>query len=609
MPRPLPAFLWLLLVLPHGRPTGAAVAPVQPQPNPPQWPPGVTVFGPGDPTIEQTVNAAYRRNGGHDPPCNGQFSDERYAFLFKPGVYPVDVPVGYYTQVLGLGESPDDVVFTGPKGVHAEEGDYAFTVGALNNFWRSAENFQTTSAYPWFPGFNGMLWAVSQASPLRRVHVQSNLILFQYTYGDAAGFASGGYLGNSQVDGKVVSGSQQQWVTRNCRLGAWDGAVWNMVFVGSTGTPTAHCGNVDGRPYVVEPATPVVAEKPFLTIDSAGRYYLNVPGPKYESIGVDWSSASRGRRIPFEEVYVADPRRDTAASLNARLAAGLHLVFAPGVYGLDAPLDVVQDDQVLLGLGLATLVSLNGNAVVRVGKASGVRIAGLLLEAGPKPTAVLLQFGPAGEAEDGSSAAATGDPANPGVISDVYARVGGARPGQVDTMVRVTSGNVVLDNVWLWRADHDAQGLVFNRSNPCTTGLVVDGHNVTAYGLAVEHTLGDLVRWNGDHGRTYFFQAEMPYDVRQEDYGDHDFVGYRVGDAVTAHEAHGAGVYHFFRDHPVAVRRGIAAPASPGVRFVSPLAVYLSGFGILHHVVNEDGSETSAKSPTTDPGAHIAWLC
>lgn len=60
-----------------------------------------------------------------------------------------------------------------------------------------------------------------------------------------------------------------------------------MVFVGSTGTPTAHCGNVDGRPYVVEPATPVVAEKPFLTIDSAGRYYLNVPGPKYESIGVD----------------------------------------------------------------------------------------------------------------------------------------------------------------------------------------------------------------------------------------------------------------------------------------------------------------------------------
>lgn len=29
------------------------------------------------------------------------------------------------------------------------------------------------------------------------------------------------------------------------------------------------------------------------------------------------------------------------------------------------------------------------------------------------------------------------------------------------------------------------------------------------------------VRWNGDHGRTYFFQAEMPYDVRQEDYGDH----------------------------------------------------------------------------------------
>ena len=35
------------------------------------------------------------------------------------------------------------------------------------------------------------------------------------------------------------------------------------------------------------------------------------------------------------------------------------------------------------------------------------------------------------------------------------------------------------------------------------------------YGLAVEHTLGDLTRWHGERGATYFYQSEMPYDATQ----------------------------------------------------------------------------------------------
>ena len=94
------------------------------------------------------VDAAFATNGGHDPPNHGQFSSSRYAFLFKPGKYTIDVPVGFYTQVLGLGASPEDVVFAGDKGVYCEEGDYDPSVGALDNFWRGAENFKTEASWP-----------------------------------------------------------------------------------------------------------------------------------------------------------------------------------------------------------------------------------------------------------------------------------------------------------------------------------------------------------------------------------------------------------------------------------------------------------------------------
>ncbi len=108
------------------------------EPNPPKWPASVSVFNASMPAADITarVNAVYNENGGRKD--NGQFSPDRYALLFMPGTYDVDVPVGYYTQVLGLGESPTDVVFTGDRGVYSEEGDYDIDIGALDSFWRGA---------------------------------------------------------------------------------------------------------------------------------------------------------------------------------------------------------------------------------------------------------------------------------------------------------------------------------------------------------------------------------------------------------------------------------------------------------------------------------------
>jgi hypothetical protein len=113
------------------------------EPNPPVWPSTVRIFSPGDSDIQSTVDAAFTDNGGHDPDFHGQFSSSRYAFMFKPGTYTQDVPVGpslprdarqgqrysvtgtdafasrvsagYYTTVHGLGSSPDDVIFSGAK--------------------------------------------------------------------------------------------------------------------------------------------------------------------------------------------------------------------------------------------------------------------------------------------------------------------------------------------------------------------------------------------------------------------------------------------------------------------------------------------------------------
>lgn len=226
------------------------------EPNPPVWPASVSVFSPGDAGIDAKIAAVYAVNGGHKPANHGQFSDKRYAFLFKPGNYDVDCPVGYYTQVLGLGEAPGDVVFTSPKGVYSEEGDYSIG-GALSTFWRSAENFRTLASNDWQVG-KGMMWAVSQAAPLRRVDVANELLLFEYQPpSPAAGEASGGFMANVQVGASVrvgsgltpaampsrgrstarldsvVPGSQQQWFSRDSTFtSGWEGGVWNMVFAG-----------------------------------------------------------------------------------------------------------------------------------------------------------------------------------------------------------------------------------------------------------------------------------------------------------------------------------------------------------------------------------------
>eukprot|EP01084_Bolivina_argentea_P150173 262272_1 len=501
---------------------------LQAEPNPPNWPSSVYVLNSSAISYAQQVADAIK--------SNGQFSDKRYALLFKPGTYNgLNINVGYYTSLIGLGATPQDVKISNI--ICQNSGG-----GALVNFWRSIENIYTKPTQSWNGGVS-MLWAVSQAAPMRRVYVDGHLDLWE-----GSGYSSGGYISDSIVTGGITSGSQQQYYIRNTNMGSWNGGVWNMVFQGTQNAPKTQCpGHITTLPN-----TPVIAEKPFITIDSDGKYTLNIPKTEYNKVGSSDFANQALTKIDFSNVYVATSS-DTAATINSKLSAGEHVILSPGEYNLNNAISITKSNTVLIGIGFPTLISLNGNAVIEIGvngeSVDGVRVGAFLLQAGEKATKALLQFGP----QNGKVSAS-----NPAFLYDIFARVGGATNSnqvqvQTDIMVQINSDNVIFDGSWLWRADHDTGGSVKDSHNPCVTGFQANGNNITTYGLAVEHTLGDLVQWNGNNGKCYFYQSELPYDVTQQNYGDKGYVGFRVNNSVTSFEGYGIGVYSYFRDYDVTV--------------------------------------------------------
>ncbi|MFG3009243.1 RICIN domain-containing protein [Streptomyces cinerochromogenes] len=548
------------------------VVPVTQSASNPDLGPNVVVFDPSmsSSTIQGRLDTIFKQQE------TNQFGSQRYAVLFKPGAYNADVNVGFYTQVLGLGLTPDAVTVNGA--VHAEA-DW-FQGNATQNFWRGAENLSVN------PAGGGDRWAVSQAAAYRRMHLRGNLAL------DDGGWSSGGYLADSKVDGQVNSGSQQQWLTRNSQLGGWTGSNWNMVFVGSQGAPATSFPN---PPYTTVAQSPVTREKPFLYVDGSGNYQVFVPALRSDSTATSWAGGNpAGNSLPLSRFYVVKPGA-TAAQINAALAAGQNLLVTPGVYHLDQTLKVTRPDTVVLGLGLATFVPDNGVTALSVSDVDGVKIAGLLFDAGTTGSKTLVEVGPAG-----STASHAADPTS---LHDVYFRVGGAGVGRAATGLVVNSDDVIGDHMWIWRADHGS-GVGWT-SNTADTGLVVNGDDVTMYGLFVEHFQKYQTVWNGNGGRTYFFQNEMPYDPPNQaawtNGSTQGYAAYKVADSVTSHQAYGLGSYCYFNVDPsVTAARAIEAPDNPNVRFTSMVTVSLGGTGTISHVINNTGGPSNAASNVAD---------
>ncbi len=337
----------------------------------------------------------------------------------------------------------------------------------------------------------------------------------------------------------------------------------------------------------------MIREKPYLFVDDKGDYFVMVPALATDGTqGTTWSAGpTPGTAISLDRFYLAHPGKDTAASLNAALNSGKHLLFTPGIYQLDAPIRVTRPGTVVYGLGYPTLQVTNGTPAIVVDDVDGVKICGMLLEAGEVNSETLLQVGPPGSTKSHAS--------DPIFLWDLFCRVGGALAGQTTCMVTLNSHDVVGDNFWLWRADH-GRGAGWN-SNKNKHGLIVNGDNVTIYGLFVEHTQDYQTLWNGNGGRVYFYQSEMPYDPPSPEAWSHgDVVGYasyKVSDKVTTHEAWGLGVYCVFYAAPVVAENAIETPTAPGIKMHHMVAIRLSGKpnSGIKHVINGTGDPVITK--------------
>lgn len=531
----------------------------------PDFGPSVLIFSPGEPDIQSRLDAVYAQQE------RSEFGPGRYALLFRPGDYQADVRVGYYMHVAGLGRSPDDVRITGAV---RSKATWTKTNNATINFWRTVENLSVT------PTVEGKVnvWAVSQGTSFRRVHVRGDVHFWD------GGWASGGFMADCLVDGTVNSGTQQQWLSRNDSWGRWTGSSWNMVFVGVSPAPE---GRWPDPAYTVVDHTPVVREKPYLFTDEHGAFFVFVPDYARDTRGHTWAGGpTPGRAIPLEEFHLAHPERDTAESLNAALAAGKHLLFTPGNYTLTAPLDVQRADTVVFGLGFPTLISATGQPVLRIADVDSIVVCGLLLEASEQESPLLLQIGAPG--------AARANVERPIVVHDLFARAGSSVAGRTRCFVEVNAAGTILDNLWLWRADHGpGAGWEKNRN---AFGLVVNGRDVTAYGLFVEHTQNYQTLWNADGGRVYLYQSELPYDPPSQaawmNGSTRGFASYKVADHVRTHEAWGIGVYAVFHQTPVILDNAVESPAAPGVKFHHLITLRLNrqaGSGIAH-VINGIGA-------------------
>ncbi len=554
--------------------------------------PNVIVFDPSMPTseIQARVDAISKQQ------VPNQFGRQRAALLFRPGSYgtrqqPLIFQVGYYTEVAGLGASPGSVTINGSVDVYNQclpAAHGASNCTALVNFWRSLSNLTINVSGAHGCRASTEFWAVSQAAPMRRVQITGGkLSLMDYCTAGPQ-YASGGFIANS-VAGAITNGSQQQFLIRNSSIGPWSNAVWNQVFAGVQGAPRQ---SFPKPLYTTLDRNPWSREKPYLYLDSSGAYNVFVPAARQDSRGTLWQTGpAAGRSIPIRDFFIARPS-DRVSTINSQLARGKHLILTPGVYDIGRTIKVERAGTVVLGLGFATLTAQNGVVPMSVAGVPGVDIAGVMFDAGQVTSPVLLRVGPRPGPHGHGRGHVRSTPANPTALQDVFFRIGGPHIGKATVSLEVNSNDVILDDIWAWRADH-GRGVGWT-VNTADTGVVVNGADVTATGLFVEHFHKYQVIWRGERGRTVMFQNEMPYDPPDQAAWRHGnvlgYAAYKVADSVRTHEAWGLGSYIYTNVDPTLhASHAFEVPATAGVRMHDLLTISLNSAGTIDHVVNDTG--------------------
>jgi hypothetical protein len=594
-------------------PAQAPASPVCPGATVAAFGPDVCVFN--DTMSQATIQADLNNIAVQQVPVASQFDSQRYAVFFQPGTYgsaadPLVFQVGYYTEVAGLGAMPQDTVVDGAIDVFNTLCTAGTTnCNSLDNFWRSMSNLTLNVDHPAStPAFappvqdssgagcanSAEMWSVSQAAPIRRAIINGNVVFQDYCATDD--YASGGFIADTKVSGALDFYGQQQYMVRNSAIGGADGCpngLWNMVYSGVQGAPSPVFSGQCQQNTVVS-TSPVTEEEPFLYTDSHGSYQVFVPAVQHDSSGPSWSGGTEaGTSIPLSGFFVASPSTPVV-TIDIALAAGKDLILTPGVYDLDLPILVSRPDTVVLGLGFATLVPQRGNAAMIVVPNDGVKLSGLIIDAGPVNSPTLLSVGTPGPASVG----------DPDLIQDVFFRIGGAETTSVSATVTLldNASDSIIDDVWAWRADHGNDvGWTQNKGD---TGLVVTGNDVTAYGLAVEHYQKNEVTWSGQGGTDIFFQNELPYDPPSQSAWmasptQDGYPAFLVANGVKTFQGYGMGSYVVFTQTSATLydAEAFQSPDTPGVQFHDIFAVWIAGSGGDNSVINGTGGPANSTSP------------
>jgi hypothetical protein len=499
--------------------------------------PGVTVFDPSDSvaTINDAMNAAAGSgtNGGHRefyfmPGTYGDASQAPPQIAGVPaGTSPtsaqmlaaanaagiISAPIGDNTVVAGLGESPCDVVINGA--LFVQNGGLIPSFQALENMTLNPIEANTPA--------HTMHWGTSQGAVSRRVNFLGNVEISDLETGGGPSY--GALFDNSNIVGKILGGNTENVSTspveptgsggqgnnlynvQDSRIGGFSAYGLLYQFSGVEGAPRDDFGpGSDGGPggdISVLDEIPVVREPPFVYWDSAtSSFKVFSPNAQYNQRGFDWTAnAHTGTILPLSSFYIANPATDTAATLQAQLNAGKNLLLNPGTYNLSAMLTISRRNHVVLGLGIADLLSAAGVQTLRIADAAtNTVLTGLQLDGtAPADPSTAPEY----QVQIGVNGG-TGSSQNPTTLDDV------------DVASAATTGAVINQDNVIWDESESgtngaAQTAAAWATDAYSYGVVVNGDHVTLQSLYVEGHKKTQITWNGNDGQVEFLEDEPPY--------------------------------------------------------------------------------------------------
>lgn len=377
-------------------------------------------------------------------------------------------------------------------------------------------------------------WAASQACAIRRLIVKGNI-----TFSETQGDSSGGFVADSKFtpqnpdtiipQATIGIGTQQQYLVRNCEINMRDhirvnGGAWNIVYVNNNVTDQLFegwQGYSSKKVSTVITNNNFIAQKPYIYYDIDDSVYkLAKPKPTQSSEGP--SDYSNYDIISLDDdKYIIISKVEDFNNINNKIK---YIIITPNVYQLNKSIEV-SGTFIILGIGMPTIRAPPDSPAIVAKNIKNSVLAGILIEASVGEKSCLVDWGNSKNNDNNDHC----------FIHDLYCRVGGnLNPKDCcvrvnEAMVKISQSNTIIDNAWLWVADHGNNmppGDNCKESNGqaswekiwenayCPTCLIVTetANNVHAYCLQAEHSTGDhIVKWYGDNGEIYMFQSEYPY--------------------------------------------------------------------------------------------------